>query len=120
MKRVFAGFAVLLMAAAVTPASASSATDGPCRRPAAGSLVAEPTDLYSRSGVLKVDFDYFTSVDASGRTLFCFVTPAGIESPTLHLRPGDKLELTVTNLNPTPPPGSPSEIISNASDSAAP
>jgi FtsP/CotA-like multicopper oxidase with cupredoxin domain len=116
MKKIFSWFVVLLMAGAVTPALASTGTDGPCRRPAAGTAVGEPANLYSRNGLLKVHFDYFTSVDRSGRTLFCFVTADGVESPTLHLHPGDTLELTVTNQNPTPPPGSPTEVISNASD----
>jgi FtsP/CotA-like multicopper oxidase with cupredoxin domain len=116
MKHFVCGVVLCLIAGAVTPAFASTATEGPCRRPAAGSVVAEPADLYSRSGLLKVDFNYFTSVDASGRTLFCFVTTDGVESPTLHLHPGDTLELMVTNRNPTPPPGSPTEVVSSASD----
>jgi hypothetical protein len=28
-------------------------------------------------------FDYYTNVDEAGRTLFCFMTPAGVESPSL-------------------------------------
>jgi FtsP/CotA-like multicopper oxidase with cupredoxin domain len=116
MKRLSGGLGMLLMAGALNPAFASPATDGPCRRPAAGSIAAQPTSLYSRNGVLQVAFDYYTSVDKAGRTLFCFVTPDGIESPTLHLHPGDTLDLTVTNRNPAPPPGSPTKIISNASD----
>jgi FtsP/CotA-like multicopper oxidase with cupredoxin domain len=81
-----------------------------------GSLASEPTVLYSTNGVLPVAFDYCTSVDDGGRTLFSLVIAGGVERPTLHLQPGDTLELTVTNLNPTPPPGSPVEITSNVSD----
>ena len=116
MKRFFYGLVLLLMAGTIAPAFASTATDGPCRRPAAGSVVAEPAALYSRNGLLKVEFDYFTSVDEAGRTLFCFVTAGGAESPTLHLHPGDTLDLTVNNLNPKPPPGSPTEVMSSASE----
>jgi FtsP/CotA-like multicopper oxidase with cupredoxin domain len=115
MRRVLLGLAALLLAGFLTPAFATASVTS-CRRPAAGSLAAEPADLYSKGGILKVAFDYYTSVDKTGRTLFCFVTPGGLESPTLHLFPGDTLELTVTNRNPTPPPGSPHEVISDAAD----
>ena len=66
--------------------------------------------------MLNASFDYYTTVDSAGRTLFCFVTPDGLQSPTLHVRPGDTLELSVTNRNPKPPPGSPTEIVSNGAD----
>ncbi len=69
-----------------------------CSRPLAGSEVREPPELFSRRGVLTVDLDYVSSVDADGRTLFCFVTPDGLESPTLHVRPGDTLNIRLKNL----------------------
>jgi FtsP/CotA-like multicopper oxidase with cupredoxin domain len=87
-----------------------------CPRPLAGSVVQPPADLYSSHGVLRVKFDYFTSVDESGRTLFCFMTPSGQQSPTLHVRPGDELNVTVTNRVPAPPSGSPTEVVSNSAD----
>ena len=37
-------------------------------------------------------------VDGAGRKLFCFVTPDGLESPTLHVRPGDELNIRLRNL----------------------
>jgi FtsP/CotA-like multicopper oxidase with cupredoxin domain len=114
MKKLLGGLVLLLVATSLRPAAAAAAT--PCARPSAGAVAAEPTGLYSTNGMLQVAFDYYTSVDAAGRTLFCFVTPNGVESPTLHLHPGDTLDLTVTNLNPTPPPGSPTDVISDASD----
>ena len=72
----------------------------PCIRYPAGSTVQEPEDLYSKDGVLTVDFTYQTSQDAAGKTYFCFLTPDGVQSPTLHVRPGDTLVLTLTNLVP--------------------
>jgi FtsP/CotA-like multicopper oxidase with cupredoxin domain len=66
--------------------------------------------------VLNASFEYYTTVDSAGRTLFCFVTPDGLQSPTLHLRPGDTLNLSVTNRNPPPPPGSPTEVVTNPLD----
>jgi FtsP/CotA-like multicopper oxidase with cupredoxin domain len=90
--------------------------DDPCPRPVAGSEVTPPPDLFSHNGILNVSFDYLTAVDSAGRTLFCFKTPDGSQSPTLHVKPGDHLKITVTNRVPAPPPGSPTEVVSSASD----
>jgi FtsP/CotA-like multicopper oxidase with cupredoxin domain len=84
-----------------SPALASVATQG-CARPAAGSPITQPPALGSRSGVLNVALSYVTSVDADGRQLYCFVTPDGLESPTLHVKPGDRLNIDLLN---TLPPG---------------
>jgi FtsP/CotA-like multicopper oxidase with cupredoxin domain len=72
----------------------------PCPRPAAGSAVLNPPALFSSNGILSVDFSYQTTVDSAGRTLYCFMTPNGLENPTLHLTPGDRLIITVTNNTP--------------------
>jgi FtsP/CotA-like multicopper oxidase with cupredoxin domain len=72
----------------------------PCERFPQGSIVQEPENLYSKDGVLKVDFTYQTSQDDYGKTLYCFVNSDGAQSPTLHVRPGDTLVLTLTNLVP--------------------
>jgi hypothetical protein len=59
-------------------ASCALAQSGPpCPRPAAGSIVTEPDNLVSTNGALGTAFNYFTTMDAEGRTLFCFVTPSG-------------------------------------------
>ena len=93
--------------ASAVPASKTVTPVGPvanpCPRPAAGSTVENPPALFSRGGVLKVSFSYQTRVDADGRNLFCFMTPAGLENPTLHVRPGDHLVVTVTNNTPAAP-----------------
>ncbi len=68
-----------------------------CARPVAGSVVMAPYDLYSHNGQLNVALNYETDVDSDGRRLFCFVTPTGVESPTLHINPGDTLNITLTN-----------------------
>ena len=85
-------------------------TEAPCPRPPAGSLVSPPPDLFSHNGLLDVAFDYLTAVDDAGRTLFCFMTPDGKQSPTLHVKPGDTLNVTV----PPAPAGSPAEVMSNS------
>jgi FtsP/CotA-like multicopper oxidase with cupredoxin domain len=69
----------------------------PCPRFAPGSVIQEPAALFSQNGVLSVQFSYQTRTDAAGRTLFCFMTPNGLENPTLHVKPGDHLIITVTN-----------------------
>ena len=85
-----------------SPARAAAAISTPvparCPRPPAGGQINEPPELFSRRGVLSVDLDYVSSVDDTGRALFCFITPDGLESPTLHVRPGDTLNIRLRNL----------------------
>jgi FtsP/CotA-like multicopper oxidase with cupredoxin domain len=75
----------------------------PCPRFAAGSVVHQPAALFSQNGTLSVQFSYQTTTDFAGRTLFCFMTPSGLENPTLHVKPGDHLIVTVTNNTPAQP-----------------
>ena len=72
-----------------------------CLRFAAGSVVQQPPALFSKNGVLNVNFSYQTTTDPFGRQLFCFMTPNGLENPTLHVNPGDTLNVTVTNNTPS-------------------
>jgi FtsP/CotA-like multicopper oxidase with cupredoxin domain len=72
----------------------------PCPRSAPGSLIQQPPALFSQNGVLSVEFSYQTTTDFANRTLYCFMTPNGLENPTLHVKPGDHLEITVTNNTP--------------------
>jgi FtsP/CotA-like multicopper oxidase with cupredoxin domain len=106
--------AILLVACTFLPGAASAAQSdgGACPRPAIGSDILPPPDLYSQNHVLDVALNYFTSVDKLGRTLFCFVTDDGKESPTLHVYPGDRINITLTNMVP-PVPGAPVERVSN-------
>jgi FtsP/CotA-like multicopper oxidase with cupredoxin domain len=75
-----------------------------CQRFAPGSVVQQPPALFSSKGVLNVQFSYQTVTDQFGRQLFCFMTPQGQEDPTLHVNPGDTLNITVTNNTPTVTP----------------
>jgi FtsP/CotA-like multicopper oxidase with cupredoxin domain len=96
-------------AAAQATATASSTAASvppvanPCPRLAPGSVVHQPAALFSQNGVLSVQFSYQTTTDAAGRNLFCFMTPGGLENPTLHVKPGDRLIITVTNNTPAMP-----------------
>jgi FtsP/CotA-like multicopper oxidase with cupredoxin domain len=71
-----------------------------CPRFQVGSTITEPADLFSKNGLLVVNLTYRTTVDQNGLTLFCFTTLDGKQSPTLHVNPGDRLVLTITNLVP--------------------
>ena len=75
----------------------------PCGRFPAGSTVSEPENLYSKNGVLEVEFTYQTRV-LSGKAYYCFLNSDGAQSPTLHVNPGDVLKLKLTNEVP-PFPG---------------
>jgi FtsP/CotA-like multicopper oxidase with cupredoxin domain len=100
----------------IVPACALAHTSNACPRPPAGSVAAPPANLYSKDGVLSVEFNYYTTVDTDGRTLFCFVTPDGAQAPTLHVKPGDRLDMLIHNKVPAPPAGAPTEVMSSPSD----
>src|SRR6266481_470340 len=72
----------------------------PCPRLNAGTAVHQPPALFSSNGVLNVRFSYQQTTDSVGRLLHCFMTDTGIEEPTLHVKPGDTLNITVTNNTP--------------------
>ena len=87
-------------ATSTTPTPVPSVAN-PCPRFRAGSVVHQPPALFSQNGVLNVRFSYQTTTDSVGRQLFCFMTPDGLENPTLHVHPGDTLNITVTNNTPS-------------------
>ena len=97
-----AGFAQTTLNTSGTLAAVQPVAN-PCPRFAAGSVVHQPAALFSQNGVLSVQFSYQTTTDFANRTLFCFMTPSGLENPTLHVKPGDHLIITVTNNTPAQP-----------------
>jgi FtsP/CotA-like multicopper oxidase with cupredoxin domain len=68
-----------------------------CPRPLPGSTVAEPEDLRSRYGVLKVELTYHDAKQNDGSTRYCYIDANGNESPTLRVNPGDLVILTLKN-----------------------
>jgi FtsP/CotA-like multicopper oxidase with cupredoxin domain len=105
----FAAFAMLcapssaFAQATASPSSVPAAVPpvaNACLRFTAGSVVLQPPALFSQNGVLNVLFSYQATTDSVGRQLFCFMTPDGLENPTLHVNPGDTLNITVTNNTP--------------------
>lgn len=104
--------AVALCAAAVLVSGSAWATD--CPRPALGSEVLPPPDLFSSNGALTVDLHYKT-VKTLTALYLCFQTADGIESPTLHVQPGDIVTINLTDDLPNAR-GGPSEVVSNTSN----
>ena len=101
---------VAFLAAALPSALAQTPVapvPSPCTRFSAGDVIAEAPALFSRNGVLNVRFSYQQTTDSAGRLLHCFMTPDGLEEPTLHVNPGDRLQITVTNNTPAAPFGEP-------------
>jgi FtsP/CotA-like multicopper oxidase with cupredoxin domain len=74
--------------------------NAPCPRYQPGSAIVEPKNLFSAGGKLQVNFTYQTRVDQFGNTLYCFTTDDGVESPTLHVHPGDELIINLKNALP--------------------
>jgi FtsP/CotA-like multicopper oxidase with cupredoxin domain len=89
MVRILVAFTLGLV-----PASTFAAV---CPRPAPGSIVAEPEDLHSRNGVLRVDLTYRNFTTADGQEHYCYQYKDGNEAPTLRVEPGDLLILRLKN-----------------------
>ena len=68
-----------------------------CIRYPVGINYIEQEHIYSQNGSLKITLNYESSVDVFNNTLYCYLTPDNKQSPTLHLNPGDTLELTLVN-----------------------
>ena len=67
-------------------------------RPAAGTVVNNPLDLFSANGQLQVDFTMQSQLAAYLEECFIYQASGGaVESPTLRLNPGDQLVLNLTN-----------------------
>src|SRR4051794_11941554 len=62
-----------------------------CPRPAAGGPIADPPRLHSVNGLLAVSLSFQTRTDEHGRSIFCFMTPDGLQNPILQVMPGDTL-----------------------------
>jgi len=86
-----------LSAALALAGAARAQKEDACPRPPQGAKITPPEDLHSVNGVLDVSLDYRTRMDGHNRTLFCFSTPQGAESPALHVVPGDTLRIRLTN-----------------------
>jgi FtsP/CotA-like multicopper oxidase with cupredoxin domain len=97
---VVAAVAQTTTSASSVAASAVAPVAKACQRFPAGSVIQQPPALFSQNGVLNVSFSYQQTTDSFGRQLYCFMTPSGLENPTLYVNPGDTLNITVTNNTP--------------------
>ena len=97
--------ALTLRADAATLKANSSSANAVCPRYAPGSPVVEPANLYSSNGVLRVHLTYETRMSEDGNRLYCFMDDAGNQSPTLHVKPGEELLISLTNALPSSLPG---------------
>lgn len=70
---------------------------GNCLRPAAGSVVADPASLRSHNGVLHVELTIRNAPGPHGSLLYCYSDAAGEESPTLRVKPGDRVIIDLKN-----------------------
>ena len=92
-------FVLLFIALSVAPAAVlgQGVEKDVCPRPRAGSIVPEPPDLRSESGVLRVELTYTNFRDALGQMHYCYRDNNGSQAPNLRLHPGDWLVLTLKN-----------------------
>jgi len=114
MSKIILKACALVVMVLATPEARADVRGIVCPRFAPGSVVLPPADIYSQNGLLDVQLNYNTRVDADGRMVFCFQTPGGVEGPTLNLNPGDQLNISTTN---NVPKGTAVEQVSNSSNS---
>jgi FtsP/CotA-like multicopper oxidase with cupredoxin domain len=92
-------FRILVTLVAVSPAAihAQSMFKEPCDRPTAGSVVEEPADLRSSSGILEVDLTFQNHVGPDGRMRYCYISNDGLQAPNLRVKPSDLLIIHLRN-----------------------
>jgi FtsP/CotA-like multicopper oxidase with cupredoxin domain len=93
--------------------AAHQATHEFCSRPAPCSPAPEPEDLRSENGVLKVDLTVRNERQADGSTRYCYVLGDGNQSPTLRLKPGELLILSLRNQLSDTSSGGPAATLGN-------
>ena len=88
---------VFCLAQACDVLVAQSASNAPCARPSAGSIVEEPQDVRSHSGVLEAQLTANDALAANGAARYCYTDAEGHESPNLRVGPGDLVILHLKN-----------------------
>jgi len=90
----------LLLAILLAISCANAQNTAPaCPRPQAGATVENPPEVRSQNGVLEVSLHlrYQQTMVSEGPPRYCYVTDDGAESPTLRVRPGDRLIIHLHN-----------------------
>jgi FtsP/CotA-like multicopper oxidase with cupredoxin domain len=106
--RIRRALALLCLGAACAgnaPAYAQSAdpADQVCTRYAPGSALPAPPELFSENHVLEVALKFVTVTDAQGLQRYCYLSGAGLQTPTLHVAAGDQLIIHLQNALPAGP-----------------
>lgn len=96
VSRRFAVLAFVLLSMS-TGILAQSSPDVICPRFNLGSVVHAPSELSSVNGVLDVTFHFQSVVDRQGLRRYCYITPDGLQAPTLRVNPGDWLIIHLHN-----------------------
>ena len=78
-------------AAAADPREVPVLGHNVCGRPSAGAVIAQPRDLRSKDGALRLSLTIHSSRDAHGHVRYCYVDDEGNQAPTLRVQPGDIL-----------------------------
>ncbi len=82
-----------IVAIAVLPAACAES----CSRPGRGSLIEQPPEAVSVNGALTAVFSFRSDPTSYGFARYCYVYRGDVQSPTLRVRPGDELTLTLQN-----------------------
>jgi FtsP/CotA-like multicopper oxidase with cupredoxin domain len=90
-----------------------------CPRAPIGGEVADPQNLYSAAGSLRVDFSFRTYIDRYRQTRYCYLTETGVQAPTLRVHAGDELILNLANDLSVEPLAAPAEAHHHGCASAA-
>ena len=96
LRRTFLIAALVCLVPTVVFATPSTAQQI-CQRPTPGSEVPEPENLASQNGVLKLELTFRNFIEPDGEVGYCYIYKDGAEAPTLRLKPGDWLELSLKN-----------------------
>jgi FtsP/CotA-like multicopper oxidase with cupredoxin domain len=87
-------------------------------------VVEEPEDLRSQNGVLKLDLTVRNEKQRDGATRYCYLLGDGNQSPTLRLKPGDLLILSLKNelsdTAPRPTASKPAHVHHKADEASDP
>ena len=94
-------FSLLLVTSALIFPSLTLAARRDSGQPACfdslGTSIESPHQLVSRNGRLELTLTLRNSLDSHGRMHYCYIDEHGDRSPTLRVRPGDLLLLTLKN-----------------------
>ena len=91
------GCACLISVLAGISSAQGDPADLICPRSEPGTVLEQPANLYSSKGRLEVTLHFRRATDTLGLVRYCYVSDEGEQSPTLHVRPGDRLLIHLKN-----------------------